>query len=144
MRGGSSATQPTVRLPNECTQGARGGIVFVCLFLINVMMSRTAFPSSSVIPRINFQKSLNVESFLIYCQLWICIIGVMVRVMGLTSVASRDAGWQNANHAVGIDVKLHIKHLISDPCQVCSNKRLAMAGQAKAEPVSVCQVVCWS
>lgn len=91
--------------------------MFVRLFLINVMMSRTAFPSSSFIPRINFQKSLNVTSFLT-CQLWTCIMGVMVIVMDLTSVASRDAGWQNANHAVGIDVKLHIKHLISDPYQV--------------------------
>jgi hypothetical protein len=47
---------------------------------------------------------------------------VMVTVMGVTSVASRDAGWQDANHAVGIDVKLHFKFLISDPCQACSNE----------------------
>lgn len=68
-------------------------------------------------------------------------MGVMVTVMSL-SVASRDVGWQDANHAVGIDVKLRFKYLISDPCQVCINKRLALAGQAVAELVGVYQVVC--
>jgi hypothetical protein len=53
--------------------------------------------------------------------------------MGLTSVASRDAGWQDADYAVGIDAELHFEYLISDPCQVCSDKQMVLAGQAEAE-----------
>lgn len=56
----------------------------------------------------------------------------MIIVMGLTSVASQDAVWLDTKHVVGIDVKLHFKYLTSDPCQVCSNKRLALAGQVMA------------
>jgi hypothetical protein len=59
-------------------------------------------------------------------------MGVMVTVMGLTPVASRDAGWQDADYVVSIDVELHFEYLISDPCQVCSNKQLTLAGQAEA------------
>ena len=69
-------------------------------------------------------------------------MGVMVTVMDLTSVASRDAWWQEANHSDGTDVKLYFTYLVSDPCQVYSNKQLALAGQAEAELVGVCQVVC--
>jgi hypothetical protein len=143
-RGSNSTARPSVRLPNECrVHWIWDGVpVFVRLFLISVMMSRTTFLTSSFIPRINFQKSLRVPSFLTYCQLWTWIMGVMVIVLGLTSVASRDAEWQDTNHAIDIDVKVHFKYMISDPCQVCSNKRLALAGQAEAELVGVCQVVC--
>ena len=68
-------------------------------------------------------------------------MSVMVTVLVLTSFASQDAGWLDTKHVVSIDVKLHSKYLISDPCQVCSNKRFALAGQAMAELVRVRQVV---